>query len=83
MKDASLHPIDGRKYMKKLILISLVAVLILSVAFGLFLSARGSITLAGMNTPLVGWNRGVSSAAPAQILAFELPTIRPMVGWNT
>jgi len=83
MSDASLHAIAGRKNMKKLIIISLVAVLILSFAFGLFLSARSSIVLVGVNTPLVGWNKGVSSTAPAQILAFGPPTVQPMVGWNS
>ena len=32
-------------------------------------------------TPNVGWNKGLSWAAPVQIVA-TVPLVRPMVGWN-
>ncbi len=82
--------------MKKLIQVSLVAVLLLSVAFGLFQATRYSavpVMAGGCSTqgifhsegncvqPNVGWNKGLSWAAPLQIVA-TVPLVRPMVGWN-
>ena len=68
--------------MKKFIQVSLVVVLLLSVAFGLFQTAGGAVSVvAGELQPNVGWN--TKPTADAFSVAFVLPRCTPDVGWNS
>ena len=69
--------------MKKFIQVSLVVVLLLSVAFGLFQAAGGAVSVVAAEfQPNVGWNKGLAQLTPLNLLAYER-LVQPMVGWNS